>query len=296
MQESTAALVTASTINLNNLTPVLYKEKPVITTELLAQVYETEEKNIQMNFLNNKERFLEGVHYFKLQGDALKELKKGTQLNLVTSPFTSVLTLWTEKGASRHCKMLDTEKAWQRFDELEDTYFKVKEVKEILKAKDSYMIEDPVERAMKWVEEQKEKREALQSVNRIVAVVDAQAERINNLEPYKEYVDGISDSKTLHTTNVIAAGVGMSAVTLNKHLHDRGIIYSQGKGDKKVWLLTSEYRDKGIAKMVIHRYFDSEGNPQTTNYLKWTEKGRQLIYNMHYKYKDMSEARQFINS
>ena len=38
------------------------------------------------------------------------------------------LYLWTERGASRHCKILDTEKAWEQFDHLEDTYFRVKEM------------------------------------------------------------------------------------------------------------------------------------------------------------------------
>ena len=41
--------------------------------------------------------------------------------------FTSVLILWTEKGASRMCKILDTDRAWERFDELENCYFRVKE-------------------------------------------------------------------------------------------------------------------------------------------------------------------------
>ena len=44
------------------------------------------------------------------------------------------LILWTEKGADRHCKILDTDKAWEQFDNLEDTYFKVKEMFDIPKS------------------------------------------------------------------------------------------------------------------------------------------------------------------
>ena len=40
---------------------------------------------------------------------------------------TSQLYLWTERGANRHCKILDTDKAWEQFDNLEETYFKVKQ-------------------------------------------------------------------------------------------------------------------------------------------------------------------------
>ncbi len=38
------------------------------------------------------------------------------------------LYLWTERGANRHCKILDTDKAWKQFDNLEETYFRVKEI------------------------------------------------------------------------------------------------------------------------------------------------------------------------
>ncbi len=38
------------------------------------------------------------------------------------------LYLWTERGANRHCKILDTDRAWEQFDNLEETYFRVKEI------------------------------------------------------------------------------------------------------------------------------------------------------------------------
>ncbi|EQI52777.1 putative antirepression domain protein [Clostridioides difficile Y270] len=34
--------------------------------------------------------------------------------------------LWTERGANRHCKILDTDKAWEQFDNLEESYFNKK--------------------------------------------------------------------------------------------------------------------------------------------------------------------------
>ena len=44
----------------------------VITTELLAQVYETDTNNIKNNFNNHKDNFKAGIHYFLLKGDALR--------------------------------------------------------------------------------------------------------------------------------------------------------------------------------------------------------------------------------
>ncbi|APF21312.1 ORF6N domain-containing protein [Clostridium butyricum] len=116
----------------NKLTPLEYKGQRILTTKQLAEVYETDVNNIQKNFSNNKERFIEGKHYYKLTGNELAEFKK--VLNDIHDPsikFTSVLILWTERGADRHCKILDTDKAWEQFDNLEDTYFKVKEYRDL---------------------------------------------------------------------------------------------------------------------------------------------------------------------
>ncbi|MDF2499382.1 MAG: hypothetical protein K0Q77_96 [Anaerosporomusa subterranea] len=99
----------------------------VLTTQQLAQVYETDGNNIKNNFANNKDRFVEGRDYFFLQNEELQEFKR--VVNDIDQPlkFTSQLYLWTERGANRHSKILDTEKAWQQFDVLEETYFKARQ-------------------------------------------------------------------------------------------------------------------------------------------------------------------------
>lgn len=105
-----------------NLIPVNFKEMRVLTTEQLAQVYETEVKVISNNFNRNQEKFINGKHYFKLEGDDLRAFK-GIHQNDESLKFTSKLYLWTRQGASRHCKMLGTDKAWEQFDILEESYF-----------------------------------------------------------------------------------------------------------------------------------------------------------------------------
>ncbi|EID3015364.1 hypothetical protein LB105_005370, partial [Salmonella enterica] len=37
------------------------------------------------------------------------------------------LILWTERGAARHAKMLETDQAWEVFEKLEDCYFSQKQ-------------------------------------------------------------------------------------------------------------------------------------------------------------------------
>ena len=43
--------------------------------------------------------------------------------HLQISPKTRKLTLWTERGAARHAKMLNSDKAWDVFEMLEETFF-----------------------------------------------------------------------------------------------------------------------------------------------------------------------------
>ncbi|MEN3260319.1 ORF6N domain-containing protein [Sodalis endosymbiont of Spalangia cameroni] len=105
-----------------NLSVVVHNGIPVITTELLAKLYETDSVRIRQNHHENKQRFVEGKHYFKVIGDELRDLRVALNY-LQISPKTRSLILWTERGAARHAKMLETDQAWEVFEQLEDCYF-----------------------------------------------------------------------------------------------------------------------------------------------------------------------------
>jgi hypothetical protein len=95
-----------------NIIPLEFKNQRIMTTKVLAEQYNTDENNIIKNFNNNKERFTEGKHYYKLEGSELKEFKR--VVNISNDPsikFASVLMLWTDRGAARHAKILDTDEA-----------------------------------------------------------------------------------------------------------------------------------------------------------------------------------------
>lgn len=113
----------------NNLIPIEFKNQRIMTTKVLAEEYGTDEKNIQMNFSNNQSRFAEGKHFIKLEGQTLKDFKNSLP-NEIREPlkFAPQLILWTEKGAARHAKILDTDEAWEVYEALEETYFRTKEV------------------------------------------------------------------------------------------------------------------------------------------------------------------------
>lgn len=114
---------------MNELKITEYKNIRVLTTQQIAEVYGTEGKIISKNFERNKERYSEGKHYICLTGEELREFKANRQ-NDDTLKFTSVLYLWTEKGAFLHAKSLNTDTAWEVYDRLVDNYFKKQELLE----------------------------------------------------------------------------------------------------------------------------------------------------------------------
>ncbi|ENY7210620.1 ORF6N domain-containing protein, partial [Escherichia coli] len=99
----------------------------VVTTETLAKGYGTDEGNIRKNLSCNSDRFEEGKHYFLLTGSKLKEFKNRVTFSNSVGKNARNLTLWTERGAARHAKMLETDQAWAFFEKQEDSYFRQKE-------------------------------------------------------------------------------------------------------------------------------------------------------------------------
>ena len=112
---------------MNELIPVNFDDQRVLTTEQLAEVYETTPRRITENYNRNKDKFTDGIHYYLLQGEALQAFKSQYAKSVSVNKHAAILYLWTERGANRHCKILDTDKAWEQFDNLEETYFRVRE-------------------------------------------------------------------------------------------------------------------------------------------------------------------------
>ena len=113
---------------MNELQIIEYGNQRVLLTEQMAQAYGCDVINIQQNYVNNKSRFEEGKHYFKLEGEELKSFKASLGYSKISSnlKFAPSIMLWTERGAARHSKMLGTDMAWEVFDQLEETYFSVR--------------------------------------------------------------------------------------------------------------------------------------------------------------------------
>ena len=111
-------------IDFNNITRIEYKGKLVLTTEQLAEFYGTKTVNIRQNFFNNAKHFIEGKHYFKLEGAELDAFKNSIKnFYAIDVKAKSNLYLWTKRGAARHSKSVGTNAAWDVYEILEDVYF-----------------------------------------------------------------------------------------------------------------------------------------------------------------------------
>ena len=115
---------------------------------------------------------------------------------------------------------------------------------------DSYMIDDPVKRAERWIEERKAYEE---------------------LVPKGQYFDSQMRNPGTMTVTEIAKDYGMSARQFNQLLHKYGIQFKQGKH----WVLYHKYDGKGYTQYEPFAYNDNKG---VHNNLKWTQRGRKFIY------------------
>lgn len=111
-----------ASVDAKDLQVIEYRGQRVVTTEQLAAGYGTDAENIRRNFNRNKSRFVEGKHYFQISGNELENLRISYSPAQISNKTRS-LTLWTERGAANHSKMLETDQAWEYFNDLSEFYF-----------------------------------------------------------------------------------------------------------------------------------------------------------------------------
>ena len=248
--------------DVKDMAPVEYQGIRVLTTEQLAEAYECEPKRISENFKRNEGRFEAGKHYYKLEGAELKAFKDSVSTNPQFADqfnHTPAIYLWTRRGASRHSKMLGTDKAWEMFDALEENYFNPK----------------PKELTGKEL-----MARALLEAQTVLAEKDAtiakQSQIIGELKPMADYTDHILQNKGLVTITQIAKDYGMSGKAMNEMLHKFGVIYKLGGQ----WLLYSKYQNKGYTHSETINIKRRDGSPDVVMNTKWTQKGRLFLYQL----------------
>ncbi|PWA08624.1 phage antirepressor Ant [Pueribacillus theae] len=97
-------------------------------------------------------------------------------------------------------------------------------------------------------------------------------QQVNELKPKATYYDMVLQNKSLLSVSKIAKDYGMSAIKMNRLLHDLGVQYKQGD----IWLLYTKHQDKGYTQTHTH-VIDVDNSRVST---KWTQKGRLFIYEL----------------
>lgn len=118
--------------------------------------------------------------------------------------------------------------------------------------------------------------EALKLAAQQAERLELQQAELQKQAPKVAYYDEVLQSESTYNINQIAKELGMSAVTLNKILHNKGVQYKQGG----TWLLYHKYQDKGYTKTDTYPYIDSSGVQRTSMLTVWTEKGRLFIHDI----------------
>lgn len=107
--------------------PLEYHGRRVLTTERLAKAFQANERQISDNLANNASRFVAGTHFYKVEGAELRALKDRHDFSGSVGKNAKSLLLWTDRGVARHAKILDTDTAWEIYEQLEETYFAVRD-------------------------------------------------------------------------------------------------------------------------------------------------------------------------
>ena len=134
------------------------------------------------------------------------------------------------------------------------------------------IIDDP-DNAIKLLTALKEERAARQ---RLAEQNELHKQQLQIAAPKVQYYNDVLMSSSTYTANQIAKELGMSAITLNRKLRERGVQYLQNGQ----WLLYSKYQGKGYTKTHTHPFVRSDGSMGTAMQTVWTEAGRLFIHSL----------------
>lgn len=117
-----------------------------------------------------------------------------------------------------------------------------------------------------------EKQRRIESLTKEIGIKD---QVIGELKPRADYTDKILRNPGLVTITQIAKDYGMSAIEMNRKLHELGIQFKQSDQ----WLLYSKYHNMGYTHSETVDIVRADGRPDIKMNTKWSQKGRLFLYN-----------------
>lgn len=149
----------------------------------------------------------------------------------------------------------------------------------------SYQIEDPIERAKRWIEEQQHTRALEAQTEQQAQTIGIQQKELTIAAPKVKYYDDTLASTDCLTTTQVADDLGISARALNQQLSNAGIQYFQSGS----WHLKGKYREWQLASTRTYNYIKGDGSTGTKVNLVWNQRGKRFIlalYNNDFNVKD----------
>jgi len=210
---------------MNQLIPIEHKSQRVLTTQQIAEGYNTDAQVIRNNFNRNKEHYIVGTHYFLLEGAEFQAFRATNQIELPLN--VSSMYIWTEKGALLHAKSLNTDKAWEVYGMLVENYFHQKMTPQLLIA-------------AALIEAQK--------------MLDQKDETIALMKPKAEFFDAVADSKT-------AIEMSQAAKVLN-YGKGRNTLFAILRAEKILRDNNEPYQefiDRGYFRSIEQKYTKPDG-------------------------------------
>lgn len=149
----------------------------------------------------------------------------------------------------------------------------------------SYQIEDPIERAKRWIEEQQHTRALEAQTEQQAQTIGIQQKELTVAAPKVKYYDDTLSSTDCLTTTQVADDLSISARALNQQLSNAGIQYFQSGS----WHLKGKYREWQLASTRTYNYIKGDGSTGTKVNLVWNQRGKRFIlalYNNDFNVKD----------
>lgn len=128
---------------------------------------------------------------------------------------------------------------------------------------DDAIIANAISILQKRLEESKARQKALE-------------EKVAEDKPKVEYHDQVLTSVSTLTTTQIAKELGMSAIALNRKLHELKVQYKQNGS----WVPYAKYQGKGYTESETIKIEGKDGTVATKMVFKWTETGRKFIHEL----------------
>lgn len=137
----------------------------------------------------------------------------------------------------------------------------------------SYQIEDPIERAKRWIEEQQHTRALEAQTEQQAQTIGIQQKELIVAAPKVKYYDDTLASTDCLTTTQVADDLGISARALNQQLSNAGVQYFQSGS----WHLKGIFREWKLASTRTYNYIKGDGSTGTKINLVWNQRGKRFI-------------------